>query len=133
MTFYHKAFESQHVNDDLFCVCFFSSVVLEVWWTLCSSVLGYLISIQPLHHSLHSVEVTKQMFFIILCMDIFSYCWCLLLLKKYSLYFCVCFVLTVTIFTPSLKFVLKKKRLRKRCSCLCTQDSFPDRNEQSRQ
>lgn len=44
----------------LFCLCFFLSAVLQVWWTVCSSVLGYLISIHHLHHSRHSVEVTTE-------------------------------------------------------------------------
>lgn len=37
------------------------SAVLQVRRTICSSGLGYLICIQPLHHSLHSVEVRTKL------------------------------------------------------------------------
>lgn len=55
-------------HGDLILTALFSSAVLQVWWTVCSSDLGYLISIHPLHHSLHSVEVTMRMFVLVLCL-----------------------------------------------------------------
>lgn len=84
----------------------FSSAVLQVRRTVCSSGLGYLVNIHPLHHSPHSVEVTMRTFVPVLCL---SEVGCFIphvitwdrLSKQFS-------VLTVTVFTRRLKYVVKE-------------------------
>lgn len=72
-TFYHKAcrvvaFESPLISPVFYYFSPPSSAVLQVRRTICSGGLGYLICIQPLHHSLHSVEVTAKPLVPVLCL-----------------------------------------------------------------
>lgn len=63
---YIKPVESRLVKDALSWRRFLSAV-LQVRWTVCSSGLGYFISIHDFHHSHHTVEVTLCAFVLILC------------------------------------------------------------------
>lgn len=122
--FITKHFESFDISF-YFAVRFFSFAVLQVWRTICSSGLGHLICIHPLHHSLHSVEVTARMLVFVPCLSVVQMVVLLLI-----------FVITCYHTATTKMFSLRLTSERSQVNvwvCLCVQDTLPDRNEQSRQ
>ena len=110
-----------------------SSAVLQVWWPVCSSDLGHLISIHLFHHSRHSMEVKIKMF--LLFLSVYQLFGLLLMFiktwERFSKYLTVCPQVFTNVQTQAeIQYVLKKV-LTLLCICLCMQNSFPDRNEQS--
>lgn len=72
----------------------FSSAVLQVWRTVCSSGLGYLISVYHFHNSRHTVEVGLMFFLLFSCV-------CLLfrfvIASKVNISVALCIVKTLTL------------------------------------